>query len=102
MPIEALISRGMRVPLAECPECYEEPFRPFMRGQVVRFSWFGLRRKRWALICSACKEIVDHEEIPFPCPNCDGTGVVPDPIKGQEHDPNLRLPCGRCSATGRL
>ncbi len=102
MPIEAMIAAGMAQPIAQCPKCGAAPFRSFMRGQVARFDWFGLRRKIWAVICSRCKDIVSHEAIRFPCPACDATGTTPDPILGDEHDPALRLPCGRCDATGRL
>jgi len=62
-PIQAITSRSMPPPLVECPNC-RYPFEPFMRGQVARFSWFGLRKRIWAVICRACKEIVGYEEIP--------------------------------------
>ena len=48
-------------PLTRCPKC-REPFEPFLRGQVTRFAWFGLRKRIYSLICYACKEIVGHEE----------------------------------------
>jgi len=62
-PIQAITSESMPVPFVFCP-CCREPFRPFLRGQVVRFDWFGLRRRIWALICWACKDIVGYEAIP--------------------------------------
>jgi len=43
-----------------CPKCNED-FRPFLRGMVVRFSWFGFVKKTYALICWECKEIVGYE-----------------------------------------
>ena len=46
--------------MTTCPRC-KKPFVPFMRGQVARFAWFGLRKKTLALICWACKEIVGYE-----------------------------------------
>ncbi len=46
-----------------CPKC-NKSFEPFMRGQVVRFDWFGFRDKYCALICSKCKEIIGYES-PF-------------------------------------
>lgn len=65
MPIEASIAQDMPVPFRLCPHC-TKPFSPFLRGQVARFGWFGLRRRIWAVICWACKEIVDYEEIAKP------------------------------------
>lgn len=65
MPLEALVSDGMPVPFKDCPKC-KKPFDPFLRGQVARFAWWGLRKRIWCLICRACKEIVGHEEIPLP------------------------------------
>lgn len=62
MPIEALISRGMAEPFEYCPRC-GKPFESFLRGQVARFDWFGLRKHIWAVICRACKDIVAHESI---------------------------------------
>jgi len=61
-PIEALIADNLPNPLRWCPRC-RRPFSPFMRGQVTRFGWFGLRRRVWALICWACKDIVGWEAI---------------------------------------
>lgn len=61
-PIEAVIALDLPQPYVDCPKC-GQPFSAFMRGQVVRFNWFGLRRKIWCLICYACKEIVGHEVI---------------------------------------
>lgn len=43
-----------------CPRC-KEKFRPFLRFQVGRCGWFGLRKKTLALICWACKNIVGWE-----------------------------------------
>jgi len=63
MPKEAIISKQMRSPLTTCPVCHCW-FEPFLRGQVARFSWWGLRRRIWAVICRSCKEIVDWESIP--------------------------------------
>jgi len=63
MPIEALLLEGKPTPFLFCPKCHE-PFEPFLRGQVVRFSWFGLRKRIWCLICRACKEIVGYETAP--------------------------------------
>ena len=57
MPIEAIRSQVMPVPLERCPHCGAEPFEPFLRGQVVRFDWFGLRKRIWALICWTCKGV---------------------------------------------
>lgn len=45
-----------------CPKC-GGMFDPFLRGQVARFSWFGLRKRIYCLICRACKEIVDYETL---------------------------------------
>jgi len=72
MPVEAIISQSMPVPLARCPRCGAEPFDPFLRGQVVRtflLPWKWRRRDIWALICRACKEIVAYEEIPMNGPS---------------------------------
>jgi len=65
MPMEAIWSDSMPEPFARCPHC-RAPFRSFLRGQVARFSWFGLRRRTWAVICWACKDIVGYEEIRRP------------------------------------
>lgn len=64
MPWQAIYVQGEPSPLAKCPKCGAEPFEPFLRGQVVRFDWFGFRRRIWAVICRRCKEIVDYEAIP--------------------------------------
>ncbi len=37
---------------------------PFMRYRVTRFDWFGLRKKRYAVICQVCKEIIAWEAKP--------------------------------------
>ena len=44
-----------------CPKCGAAPFDQFLPRQVVRFSWFGLRRRIYAVICRACKDIVGYE-----------------------------------------
>ncbi len=44
-----------------CPNCGAEPFESMMRGLVIRFSWFKLRKRIWAVICGDCKDIVDWE-----------------------------------------
>lgn len=67
MPVEALIAVDMPNPFRACPKCGKE-FSPFLRGQVARFDWFGLRKRIWAVICWRCKEIVDYEPIPRPTP----------------------------------
>jgi hypothetical protein len=75
MPIEYALLVGQPLALSRCPRCGEpieatpdHPHEPFMRGQVQR-----IRRSPWApwktrphcaVICYACKEIVDWEE-PF-------------------------------------
>ena len=46
----------------QCPNCGHKPFESFMRGLVVRFSWFGLRKKNWAIICYKCKQVVGWED----------------------------------------
>jgi hypothetical protein len=67
MPIEALLLDTKASPLARCPRCGDQPFDPFMRGQVQRsprslFSWPPFRYRRYcALICWACKNIVGYE-----------------------------------------
>lgn len=47
-----------------CPRCEATPFEPFLRGQVsrscLRSLWLGMTVET-ALICFACKEIVDWE-----------------------------------------
>jgi hypothetical protein len=48
------------IPIVTCPRCIDF-FSPFLRFQVARFSWFGLRKKVFALICRNCKEIVGWE-----------------------------------------
>jgi hypothetical protein len=69
MPIEAILSRSMPEPFPVCPKCGAMPFESFLRGQVVRSSWYWHRwwfRRRtdiWCVICRACKEIVGHEGI---------------------------------------
>lgn len=45
-----------------CPKCGHEPFESFMRGLVVRFDWFGLRKKTCTVICWNCKERVGYED----------------------------------------
>ena len=50
--------------LERCPKCRVFPFRRFMRWQVARFDWFGLRKRIYCVICGDCKEIVDYEEKP--------------------------------------
>ena len=76
MPIEATLLKNAAVPISHCPNCFDRPFRPFMRGQVQR-SLLGqlLAITRWfirhdpsqprpgycALICWECKDIVGHE-----------------------------------------
>lgn len=66
--MQAIWSDGMPVRLRACPKCGAVPLEPFLRGQVARFDWFGLRKRIWCVICRACKEIVDYEEIPRPIP----------------------------------
>ena len=61
MPIEAVTLPGKPTPFTFCPKC-REPFEPFLRGQVARFDWFGLRKHIFCLICWACKEIVGYED----------------------------------------
>lgn len=86
MPLEALVSSGMAVPLEVCPKC-GKPFEPFMRGQVTRSPWtfrrwwFRRRADIWALICWACKEIVGYEAIPLP-PEDGGELYPEDPSDG--------------------
>jgi hypothetical protein len=46
----------------QCPNCGHEPFESFMRGLIVRFAWFGFRKKIWAVICYKCKDIVGWED----------------------------------------
>ena len=65
MPIEAIVSEVLPVPFDQCPKC-RRAFEPFLRGQVVRFDWWGLRKRIWALICYDCKEIVGYESIEIP------------------------------------
>lgn len=47
--------------MTKCPKCGAQPFDQFLPGQVVRFDWFGLRTRVFAVICGACKAIVGHE-----------------------------------------
>ena len=63
MPIEALLLEGKPTPFVACPKCGKS-FDPFLRGQVARFDWFGLRKRIWCLICRQCKEIVGYEDAP--------------------------------------
>lgn len=75
MPVEAILSRLMPEPYDLCPRC-RAPFESFLRGQVARFGWFGLRRRVWCVICRACKHIVGYEAIPraaSPVVEMDGT-----------------------------
>lgn len=44
-----------------CPRCKAAPFDQFLPGQIVRFDWFGLRKRIFAVICRACKNIVGYE-----------------------------------------
>ena len=60
MPIEAITYQHRSTPYKTCPKCGED-FECFLRGMIVRFSWFGLRKKCFAVICRACKNIVGHE-----------------------------------------
>lgn len=53
--------------IKRCPLCRDEPFVPSMYGQVVRFSWFGLRKKVYAVICIQCKNIVGFDRGPPWC-----------------------------------
>ena len=65
MPVECTLLKDAPVPLKYCPDCGEEPFKPFMRGQVHRGRrWlvFGPKRPYCALICSFCKVIVGWEK----------------------------------------
>lgn len=61
MPIEAILFQSRSQPLKSCPKCGAEPFECFLRGQVA--SWWRslLGKPSWAVICRACKEIVDWE-----------------------------------------
>jgi len=61
MPIEAIALPTKPVVFLSCPAC-AKPFEPFLRGQVARFDWFGLRKRIWCLICWRCKEIVGYED----------------------------------------
>lgn len=72
MPIETALLAHTPPPLSVCPKCQTQPFRPFLRGQVQRtpfiapFAFLGslLRHQPFAycaVICSACKYIVDYE-----------------------------------------
>ena len=53
-----------------CPICGDEPFHPFMRGQIQRssralLSWPPFReRPPAAVICAGCKAIVGWEWPP--------------------------------------
>lgn len=57
-------------PPGACPRCLASPFEHFLRGRVARSSWpwwawllplARWRRPRFAVICRACKAIVDYE-----------------------------------------
>jgi len=63
MPVEALLLARRPEPFKNCPRC-GAPFESFLRGQVARFGWFGIRKRVWAVICWSCKEIVGHEASP--------------------------------------
>jgi hypothetical protein len=79
MPIESLLLRDKPVKFLRCPKCGDEPFEPFLRGQVQRtqhkYLGFGPRQDYCALICWKCKEVVGYESPPSnaPCwqPNID-------------------------------
>lgn len=60
MPIEVLMLKDRPEALRICPAC-GKAFRAFLRGQIQRLSWFGLRKRYCALICWECKEIVGWE-----------------------------------------
>lgn len=64
MPVEVALLAAEAVQFGRCPRC-DEPFYPFMRGEVQRSArpwWlFGRRRDYCALICRACKDIVGWE-----------------------------------------
>jgi hypothetical protein len=62
MPIEAVTLLNRPEPIKECPKCCARPFKSFMRGQVQRSRWFGLRSKYCAIICSECKKVVGYED----------------------------------------
>jgi hypothetical protein len=83
-----------------CPNC-REPFYPFLRGQVVRFDWFGLRKRIYCLICWACKEIVGHEDArgrgEMLCATCKGKKrtLVVGGTNGESE------PCRACRGVGQ-
>lgn len=75
MPLKNAYTELVSAPviLKVCPRCGEEPFQPFMRGQVHRDMFRALAerflartQKRsaqcWTLICRRCKEIVAYED----------------------------------------
>jgi formate dehydrogenase maturation protein FdhE len=62
VPIEAVMLLGKSEPVSKCPKCGAKPFRSFLRGQIQRFRWFGLRKKYCAVTCADCKEIVGYED----------------------------------------
>ena len=47
----------------KCPKCNIEPFDQFLPRQITRFGWFSLRKRTYAIICRACKEIVGYEDL---------------------------------------
>ena len=62
-PIECAQLADAPIPFGRCPKC-DEPFYPFMRGQVQRsrfWFWYMPKRDYCALICRACKRIVGWE-----------------------------------------
>ena len=67
MPIEYTLLQYQPCPIARCPKCGAKPFVPFIRGTIQRrkFQYFFWKPRPYcALICSACKEIVDYENPP--------------------------------------
>lgn len=45
-----------------CPKCAAAPFERFLPGLIARSNLWPWHwgRPRWAIICRACKEIVDY------------------------------------------
>jgi hypothetical protein len=82
MLIEATWSLHMPEPLMVCPSCAAGPFRSFMRGQVVRSAFLD-RAPPFAVICSACKQLVAYEHIP-PWKGEDRTRRA-TPVSGQHY-----------------
>lgn len=53
--------RGRPEVLRYCPECGDEPFRSFMRGQVASYWRKFFKRPYCCIICTHCKKIVGYE-----------------------------------------